>query len=349
VCGARHAQGKRLFSFSGRRPRRADGSPRTWLLEHLGQTLSDRVFVQRRARDRDRVQLSVLVLTFNEEPNIRLCLETVAGWCEEIHVVDSGSTDSTVMLAKQFTDLVHYHPYVDHSSQLNWALCHLQFCTEWLLVLDADHRVTERLRDQIATVVAVNNRAVDGYYTAHRYIFAGGLIRGFKPWVLRLVRHANATVDQSELVDFRFKLRGDTGYLSGVVIEHNEKERDIDFWIDKHQKYATRLAAEHVLRTSGMIRWSVRPTLFGDHDQRIVWLKQRWQRMPLLVRPFLYFGYRYVFQLGILDGKVGLIYHVLQAFWYRMVIDVKIMQINEQVRRGELSLTELARELDALG
>ena len=73
------------------------------------------------------------------------------------------------------------------------------------------------------------------------------------------------------------------------------------------------------------------PSLFGTPDQRILWLKERWYGMPLYVRPFIYFFYRYILRLGFLDGKEGFVFHFLQAFWYRLLVD---MNLDDLRRRG---------------
>ncbi len=294
--------------------------------------------------------VSVLVLTYNEEKNLDRCLRSVAGWCREIHVVDSGSTDGTLAIARRYTPLVHHHPYIDHRDQLTWALQHVPFSCDWLLLLDADNVVTAPLEEQITAVLRGPDQGAEGYFVAHRYCFLGRPIRGFKRWSLRLVRRSSAAIDPSELVDWRFTVCGRIGYLSGELLEANANEDDLDFWIDKHQRFAGRAAGEEVLRGCGYLQWSVKPALFGTPDQRIVWLKERWRSLPLFVRPFLYFCYRYFVRLGFLDGWTGLLYHFLQAFWYRLLVDVKIWRLRRRLASGELSLAELARAygLDSL-
>src|SRR5206468_4406384 len=104
--------------------------------------------------------------------------------------------------------------------------------------------------------------------------------------------------------------------------EDNENERDLTFWLEKHLRYAPVHAAEELARRRSIDAWAIRPAFFGTPDQRVVWLKQRWYRMPLYVRPFVYFAFRYFLQLGVLDGREGLVFHFLQALWYRLLIDI---------------------------
>lgn len=287
--------------------------------------------------------VSVVLLTYNESQQIEQCLQTVAGWCQELHVVDSGSTDGTVELARKYTDQIHFHPFVDHVSQLTWVLQNLPMGCDWMLLLYADHRVTDDLKNEIAEALLQPAEDVDGFYNAHRILFRGKPVRGFKSWSLQLIRHRHAYVESSELVDARFVVRGRTAHLTGAIIEDNENERDIDVWIDRHQRYSTRQAAEEVLRMNGLLAWSATPNLFGNYDQRIIWLKQRWYALPLFVRPLLYFTYRYVLKGGALDGRNGLVYHVFQGLWHRLLVDVKIEELRRHLASGSETLDGLYR------
>jgi len=289
----------------------------------------------------DLAPVSAVIVAYNEELNIEHCLKSVAGWCGEILVVDSGSTDRTREICRSYGALIYSHAYVDHASQWDWALKNLPILNDWILPLDADHVVSERLRDQIIKTCGGKETAVVAYYSRHQYFFHDVSMRGFKRWNLRLFRRSRTVIDISELVDWRFVVSGETGKLDAVLYEHNRKEDDIDFWIDKHQKFSTRLAAEEVLRASGRIGWALQPKLFGSVDQKIIWLKNAWLRMPLYLRPLLYFAYRYFVRLGILDGTVGFAYHFLQAFWFRLVVDMKIAALRRQLQRGEVTLDVL--------
>jgi len=290
------------------------------------------------------VAVSVVVLTHNEALNIERCLRSVSGWCRDLHVVDSGSTDETIEIARRYTNLVHHHDYVDHASQWAWVFATVPLQTEWLLLLDADNEVSAALRGQIAHVMNHPQAGVNGYYSVHTHVFRGRQVRGLKRWWLRLVRLQETTVDNSELVDFRLIVRGKTGFLPGDIVEHNLKENEIDFWIDKHQKFSTRMAAEEVLRRTGYLSWAFKPRLFGNPDERMTWFKSRWYAAPLFVRPFLYFAYRYLVKKGFLDGSNGFVYHFLQAFWFRLLVDIKMAAIYDRISRAEYSLAELATE-----
>lgn len=292
-----------------------------------------------------RVQVSAVILSFNEGKNIEATLRALSGWCEEVVLVDSGSSDDTVEIAARWGCRIVTHPYVDHSSQWQWVIDEVQLKCQWLLLVDSDFIFSEGLKTKISEAVAVD-RGMVGYFVKHQYIFRGSPIRfgGTKKWWLRLVKTSHARLDESELVDFRLLVDGPTGKLNGYVYEDNVNEYDIDFWIDKHQKFSSRMAVEETLRRGNRVGWTVPGAIVGNQDQRLMWMKQRWYGMPLHLRPFLYFIYRFVFRFGFADGWNGFVFHFLQAFWFRMIVDLKMAQLQSDIAEGRVSLDELQRK-----
>jgi hypothetical protein len=152
---------------------------------------------------------------------------------------------------------------------------------------------------------------------------------------LKLVRHQHASCDENELLDSRFYVEGRTALLQHDLIEDNRKEDDISFWTAKHIRYAELQAREELLRRDRLAQWNVRPSFFGSPDQRSLWLRQLWYRhMPLYVRPWIYYFYRYFLRLGFLDGKEGFIFHFLQALWFRLLVDIKIDELRSAASGG---------------
>jgi len=275
-----------------------------------------------------RVPVTVVVLTFNEAANIEACLASVRQWAAAVCVVDSGSSDNTVALSTSAGAVVVSHAFETHARQWAWALEHLPISTDWILALDADQRVTPELQSAIAHSLG-DAASVDlaGCFVNRRQIFRGRWIRhgGYYPkYLLKLFRRDRVTVDTEELVDHHFRVNGATRILDGDLIEDNRNEAAIRVWIDKHNRYA-RLQAQQEL--SGRAQRAGRAAFFGTPDERVTWMKARWRSLPLFVRPCLYFTYRYVVRLGFLDGREGFVFHVLQAFWYRLLVDINIHEI----------------------
>lgn len=283
-------------------------------------------------------QVSAVILCYNEAPNIRHCLESIKGFCD-ILVVDSGSTDGTVEICREYTDQLFENEYTSHANQWQWALDNLPVRTNWVLALDADFTVSEALKERIANDLGNIPEDVAGAYVRHLYRFGGNLIRfgGTKRYWLRLIRVGRAHPDLSEMVDFRFVADGRVIRWKEPVVEYNRHDDDISHWLAKQDKFSLRLAVEEELRRTGARKWSVRPSLFGHTDERIAWLRDRWLRLPLFFRPVLYFVYRYILALGFLDGRGGFLYAALQGFWLRLVVDWKTTQLRKfTLGRSEL-------------
>jgi glycosyltransferase involved in cell wall biosynthesis len=275
-----------------------------------------------------RVPVSVVVLTLNEERNLPACLDSVKAWAGRVFVVDSGSIDATLAIAHGRGADVVTHAFETHAKQWQWALATLPIDTEWVLGLDADQRVTPELAEQIAGLLQ-RGTAAAGVFVRRRQIFRGKWIRfgGYYPkYLLKLFRRSSVSVDSGDLVDHHFAVAGWTVSLSGDLIEDNQNEAEIAVWTAKHNRYAVLQARQEVAATRERVGWSA---LFGDPDARVRFLKQVWSALPLFVRPCLYVFYRYVLRLGFLDGKHGFIFHVLQGFWYRLLVDINVDELRE--------------------
>jgi glycosyltransferase involved in cell wall biosynthesis len=271
-----------------------------------------------------RAPVSVIVLTFNEERNLDACLSSVVDWATELFVVDSGSTDRTASIAAAHGAHVVTHVFESHAKQWEWALSTLPLASEWVLALDADQSVTPELREEISRKVALwsGADAPAGAYVKRRQIFRGRWIRygGYYPkYLLKLFRRRVVALDPTDLVDHHFAVNGSTVLLDGDLIEDNRNEADIAVWVEKHNRYAVRQAQEEETRSRSN---AYRGRVFGSPDERTQWQKALWNRFPLYVRPFGYFCYRYFLRLGFLDGKEGFVFHFLQAFWYRLLVDI---------------------------
>ena len=276
--------------------------------------------------------VSVIILTYNEEANLPDCLASLIGLSCPFYIVDSGSTDRTVAIAEAAGAVVLEHPFETHAKQWAWALQHVPVTTPWVLALDADQQLTPTLREEIAALFTRDESpaGVAGFYINRRQIFRGQWIRhgGYYPkYLLKLFRRDRVWLDPDEFVDHHFYVTGPTGKLRSDLIEVNKKEDDLSFWIAKHDRYAALLASEEWRRWHTAHPMPVSPSLTGAPDQRTLWFKHLWWRCPRYIRPVLYFFYRYILRLGFLDGKEGFVFHFLQALWFRLLVDIRLDEI----------------------
>lgn len=279
----------------------------------------------------DRRALSVIVLTYNEEANLPACLASLNGLDCEVFVVDSGSTDRTLEIAKAAGAHVAEHSFEHYAAQRNWAQANLPVQSEWMLHLDADERLTPDLVKEINEVMADPAPDVDGFLLRKRTFFMGRWIRhgGHYPsYHLRLLRRDRGHCED-RLYDQHFIVSGRVARLRHDYVD--VVASDLSTWTRRHIRWAELEAREMLSVNQGPHR--VQPRLFGTAIERRRWLRERlFWRSPLFVRAFGYWVYRYVFRLGFLDGVEGLIFHFLQGCWYRLLVDAHIYEARRRAR-----------------
>jgi len=280
---------------------------------------------------------SFVILTYNEEAHLPRLLKSISGLNAETFVLDSGSTDNTVRVCERYGVKVACHPFENHPKQWDAALKTFSFNTPWLICLDADQIVTPELYDRLQQFQDLDHADVDGIYFNRKNYFKGQWLRygGYYPkYLLKMFRTGRGFSDLHENMDHRFVVPGKTViWHKGHILEENLKENEISFWISKHNRYSDLLAHEEVERINKLRKQTIKPNMFGNPDQRTAWLKNLWWRLPRFLRPFFYFTYRIIFQLGILDGRTGILFHFLQGFWFRIIVDVKIEEILKEKKK----------------
>lgn len=280
--------------------------------------------------------ISVFILTFNEELHIERCINSIKDLTSKIYVIDSFSNDNTVAIARLNGAIILQNAWVDHATQVNWAIKNCPFDTNWIMRLDADEVITTELSSELKTKLSSLNENVTGLNVKRRVFFMGKWIKhgGYYPtWLLRIWRNGSAICEQRIMDEHMKLLHGDVVNLNSDIIDENIN--NITWWTEKHNNYATKEAFEllnHVYNFNSTTEL-VQPRFFGSQTQRKRWLKYHYASIPLFVRPFIYFIYRYFCLLGFLDGSRGLIWHFLQGFWYRFLVDVKIFDIYRRAGR----------------
>jgi len=285
-------------------------------------------------------EFSIIVLSYNEELHLPRLLNSVKDLNAPIFILDSGSTDSTLAIAASFGATVLYNKFENHPKQWDFALKNFPITTPWLVCLDSDHIVTPELKAKLLNFKDADYKDIDGIYFNRKNIFKGRWLKhgGYYPfYLLKMIRYGKGYSDLNENMDHRFIVPGKTMiWKDGHILEENLKENQIKFWIDKHNRYSDLVAQEEVERMMALRTQTLKPHFWGSPDERTAWLKQRWWKMPRYVRPFLYFTYRFIFKLGILDGKNGVIFHFLQGFWFRLIVDVKIDELLKKAQEEQV-------------
>lgn len=276
----------------------------------------------------ERADVAVIILTYNEEENIAQALRSVCGWARQVFVFDSFSQDKTLEIARGFDCRVAQHKFEDYGRQRNAALDELPIEAEWVFFLDADEWAPEELKREISGLVARRPKE-DGFYLKRRFLFMGRWIKhGYYPtWILRLFRRGKGRCEDRQ-VNEHILVEGPTGRLNEDFI--HEDRNDLGRWVAKHNGYATREAEELFNEAAA---GQIDATLWGTQAERKRWVRYKvWNRLPPLVRPFAYFSYRYFARGGALDGKEALVFHMMQALWFPLLIDAKYLEMKK--RRG---------------
>jgi glycosyltransferase involved in cell wall biosynthesis len=276
----------------------------------------------------NKVSITLIVLTYNEEIHLARCLESAKSLVKNIVVVDSGSTDNTKSIAEKYNASFYVNPWPgNQAAQLNWALDNVSIKSDWILRLDADEYLPDELVTEIPSTIEKATDDITGVYLRRRVYFMNKWIRfgGYYPIkILRLWRTGFAYCELREMDEHMVLTRGEAVVCKNDFSENNLN--DISWWISKHNDYASREAREFQKQTQGS-REMLDEGFSKSQEKRKRWYKKNlYNRLPLFIRPFLYFFFRYFILLGFLDGRRGFIWHFLQGLWYRFLVDVKIFQ-----------------------
>jgi len=264
--------------------------------------------------------ISVVILTFNAEATVARTLESAARISDDIHVVDSGSTDGTLAIVRAAGATIAAHPFADYGAQRNWAIDHLMLRHGWQLHLDADERLGDAAILEIQALV--DEPGIDGYLIPRLIHFMGRPIRhgGMYPiYHARLFRTGRARVENRRY-DQHFQIVGTAAPLRHPMID--DIRMTLTEWTARHNRWSDLAVEDALAPQPGRI--AGRP--FGNALERKRWLRERYGAAPLGLRALALFFYRYILRLGMLDGRAGLIFFVLQCFWFNFLIDAKLWE-----------------------
>lgn len=274
--------------------------------------------------------LTAIILTKNEEANIKRCMLSLGDLPKRIIVVDSGSTDDTVNIAKNLGAEIYMHPFKHYADQFNWALDNTDIKTTWVYRIDADEALTPELKTEVERrCLRHTNDNVNGFLMKHKLFFLGKYLKhgGAYPFI-------KMTVFKPRYARFEDRAMGEHVVLKegrSVLLENDCLHYDcknLTAFIDKHNSYATREVKDYYDRLGRS------QALLYSKAERTKKLRDGfYYKLPKFIRARLYFWYRYYIQLGFLDGKPGKIYAFIQAYFYRYIVDAKIYESEINRRR----------------
>ncbi len=272
--------------------------------------------------------ISAIVLTYNEEIHIKRCIENLKLITNKIFVIDSFSTDSTINIAKELGAEVLFNKWENsYSKQFNWALKNAPIKTDWVIRIDADeyldNKLINEINDKLPKVsdnVSGIEICLDRFFLKRKIKFGLGKI-----YQIRLFRYGKA-ICEPRMMDEHIMVDGEIISFKGKWIDNNLST--LQEWSSKHNKYAIREAIDYLNLYSENninIKYNYSYNAKNKHKNKTLYSK-----MPLFWRAFIYFCLRYFIRGGFLDGKEGFLWHFLQGWWYRTLVDAKIFEIKKR-------------------
>jgi glycosyltransferase involved in cell wall biosynthesis len=279
------------------------------------------------------IDLTAIILTMNESKNIKECIDSIKNLASHIIVVDSGSIDDTIEIAKENGAEVFFNKYENYAQQFNWALENTNITTKWVMRIDADERITKELAEEIIinSEKYYNDESVNGMVLHLRVYFLGRWIKhgGVYPFRKLMVfkkgvgRMENKKKDAHTILD-----KGTSVELKNDALHYDFK--DLDYWVKKHNWGATNEMQDFFEINPGTSNNALKNQKISKRRRG----RTFYYKCPMFLRAHWLFIYRYFLRAGFLDGKEGLIFHFLQAYWYRFLVDAKIFE--QQKMGGEL-------------
>lgn len=279
-----------------------------------------------------RLDLTTIILTYNEELHIRRCLDRICDIAQEVFVIDCFSTDRTVEIAQEYDNvkvLQHEWPATKYAGQFNWALENAPIKTKWVLRLDADEYLLPETKEELKEKLNSLDADTTGIVLKRRHIFLDKWMkRGIYPVkLLRVFQYRKAICEQRLMDEHIQLLEGKSVEFEYDFCDHNEN--NLSWFCHKHVDYAIREAADLLdieYDLSGVATTDESKNISQQAVQKRM-KKHKYAKLPLFWRSFAYFLYRYILKGGFLDGKEGFLFAFLQGWWYRTLVDAKVLEV----------------------
>lgn len=271
--------------------------------------------------------IGVILLVYNEEIHLKRCLDNLLLLTSKIYVIDSFSSDNTVDILNEYEINFVQNVFINHSNQLNFAIDTFPFDTNYILRIDCDETLSIELINEIKTSKMLNiDSEFSGFYIKRKVKFFNKILNfgNINPiWLLRLWKRGKGICDDKLMDEKIIVTDRKTTRLRNIIIDNNLN--NLTWWTNKHNFYSNREALE-ILKYKYVVSHN---SFNGDYysiDFFVYLFKMLYNRAPIFFRSFLLFFYSYFLKLGILDGLPGFIWNILQVFWYRYLVDVKVYE-----------------------
>ncbi|WP_256003323.1 glycosyltransferase family 2 protein [Pedobacter deserti] len=287
------------------------------------------------------LDITTVILTYNEEKHIERCIHNAQLFSRKIYLVDSYSTDRTCEIAESLGAIVYQNKWENnYARQLNWGLSNLPIETEWVFRLDADEYLSDALISEMTLKLPNVPLEISGIVMERKMIFLGRIInKGNIRWnMLRLFRNKKSFCEERWMDEHMVLTEGISQQWQNCFYDDNLNS--LGWWINKHNGYAIREAID-------MLNIELKFLPEKGQDSSISMSKdakdkrgkkEKYTSMPLFWRTFIYFIYRYVFKFGFTEGKEGFLWHFLQGWWYRTLVDAKIFEIKKHCGNDTLKI-----------
>lgn len=277
--------------------------------------------------------ISTIILTYNEERHIERCITNAFRFSSQIYLVDSFSSDRTVEIAERLGAKVYQNKWENnYAKQLNWGLENLPIETEWVFRLDADEYLTDDLIDEIHNRLASVDNEISGIVFERKMYFLDTLMtKGMLQMnMLRLFRYQHGFCEERWMDEHIVLTQGRSVQFNGFFVDHNLNP--LGWWIQKHNGYSIREAIDLLNleynflspKSADAQQYEMSADALSKREK-----KKKYANMPLFWRSFVYFVYRYIFKLGFTQGKEGFLWHFLQGWWYRTLVDAKVYEVKK--------------------
>lgn len=270
--------------------------------------------------------VTAIILTKNEEKNLGECLKSIQGFAERAVVVDCGSTDRTVEIAREYGADVLVHEFTYYAAQFNWGIDNADITTDWILRLDADERFTPQLIAETEAILNspdAKNGDLNGITMEAVFYFLGRpILHGVKcKRKMMLFKRGVGRIEDRKRDAHSIISEGRNVSVKERFLHYDFK--NLDSYIKRYNWYATREMQDYIAYKQGA-------STAINTDAHIQAQRKKkfglYYRAPKFLRAYLWFVYNYIFRLGFLDGKEGFLFHYFECLWYRLLVDAKIYE-----------------------